>query len=348
MSKFIPEKNWTLPPIVELDEPFEVRYPHEVEFALMDICNLKCSHCYLETENFQNRQDGFLRFELFLEMLKRLETCIKNAETVNFTSVEALMHPNIFEIMDSLIEINQNINIRITTNGMLLNEKRVEKLTEYKNLRLNVSLDGYKKETVEAIKTGVNYDKLIDGMKRLQKYGIDYHTSFVVTKENINELKDYIPFCKKLGVSVIRANPLAAWKSEDEIDVSADGIYSDKPLQNVYDYYKECEQLAHSLEMQFFYRRTYTKPYGCGFVSYTMLINMEGGMAACLLSTRPVPMSLYGKTKMSEVVVWGNIMEEDPYKIWTNKECLDFRRIIHERRLPDSCQGCPCGELGIT
>ena len=43
-----------------------------------------------------------------------------------------------------------------------------------------------------------------------------------------------------------------------------------------------------------------------------------------------------------------NIMEEDPYKIWTSKECLDFRRIIHERRLPDSCQGCPCGELGIT
>ena len=53
MSKFIPEKNWTLPPIIELDEPFEVRYPHEVEFTLMDICNLKCSHCYLETENFQ-------------------------------------------------------------------------------------------------------------------------------------------------------------------------------------------------------------------------------------------------------------------------------------------------------
>ena len=65
MSKFIPEKNWTLPPVIESDEPFEVRYPHEVEFTLMDICNLKCSHCYLETENFQNRQDGFLKFELF-------------------------------------------------------------------------------------------------------------------------------------------------------------------------------------------------------------------------------------------------------------------------------------------
>ena len=29
-------------------------------------------------------------------------------------------------------------------------------------------------------------------------------------------------------------------------------------------------------------------------------------------------------------------------------ESIRFRKILHDRKLPDTCKGCPQGELGVT
>ena len=55
-EKFIIEKNWLDPHIIESDEPFEMRYPHAIQIELMDICNLHCTHCYLETEEYKKNR----------------------------------------------------------------------------------------------------------------------------------------------------------------------------------------------------------------------------------------------------------------------------------------------------
>ena len=53
---------------------------------------------------------------------------------------------------------------------------------------LGVSLDGCKKETVEKIKTGVKYDRVIRNMKLLQKHDMSVRTIFVSSKDNIDEV----------------------------------------------------------------------------------------------------------------------------------------------------------------
>ena len=207
------KENWDLPPIVENDTPFEERYPHEIGMQIMDICNLRCSHCYLEILDedgvpwqMGKHAKGKMPIELFRKIANNLKDILPHVKTVNFTAVEALFHKDIWEIIDTLREINPDIGIRIDSNGMLLNERNILKLKERMPIDLGVSLDGCKKETVEKIKTGVKYDRVIRNMKLLQKHNISVRTIFVSSKDNIDELLEYVDFCADLGVESIKVN----------------------------------------------------------------------------------------------------------------------------------------------
>ncbi len=350
-KKFTPQENWILPPIIESKDAFENRYPYEIGIQLMDICNLKCKHCYLQAKVYNKKQKGLMKYDYFLKILERIRGILARANSVHFCTVEALMHPRIFDIMESIWSVNSECIIRITTNGMLLTENRVKKINQYKNkIRLNISLDGCNKKTVEGIKTGVNFDKLKRGMLRLKKYGISFNTNIVISRANIGELFDYIPFCKEHGVTDIRANPIALWKNDiSKLDDNTyEGIYDEQPIKIIDNKFAAAQSIAHSLHMNFFYRRTQIKPLGCGTASYTMFIDMNGNILSCWLSGFEIPFSITGHESSSKITIWGNIFEQDPYQIWTSKQSVDFRRIIHSRRSPKSCSGCPLGELGIT
>ena len=69
---------------------------------------------------------------------------------------------------------------------------------------LGVSLDGCKKETVEKIKTGVKYDRVIRNMKLLQKHDISVRTIFVSSKDNIDQLLEYVDFLRFSGFELVK------------------------------------------------------------------------------------------------------------------------------------------------
>ena len=100
--------------------------------------------------------------------------------------------------------------------------------------------------------------------------------------------------------------------------------------------------------MDFFYRRTYVKPLGCGGASYTLQIDVEGNVSPCAWYTKDTPFSLFGKTTWTKQSIWGNLVTDNPMEVWQSPESIRFRKILHDRKLPDTCKGCPQGELGVT
>jgi len=345
------KENWDLPPIVENNTPFEERYPHEIGIQIMDICNLRCSHCYLEILDedgvpwqMGKHAKGKMPIELFRKIANNLKDILPHVKTVNFTAVEALFHKDIWEIIDTLREINPDIGIRIDSNGMLLNERNIIKLKERMPIDLGVSLDGCKKETVEKIKTGVKYDRVIRNMKLLKKYEIAPRTIFVSSKDNIDELIEYVDFCSDLGVESIKVNTLIPY----EVEKAPLTLAGTKPVEYVDKIYRKAKLRAYELGMDFFYRRTFVKPLGCGAASYTLQIDVEGNISPCSWYSKPTPFSLFGKTTTTKQVIWGNAAEDDIMKLWTKQNCVGFRKILHNRILPKGCKGCPQGELGVT
>ena len=139
---------------------------------------------------------------------------------------------------------------------------------------LGVSLDGCKKETVEKIKTGVNYDRVIRNMKLLQKHDISVRTIFVSSKDNIDELLEYVDFCADLGFESIKVNTLIPY----EIKFSPFTLAREKPIEYVDNIYKEAKLRAYNKGMDFIYRRTFVKPLGSGGASYTLQFDDEGNI----------------------------------------------------------------------
>jgi MoaA/NifB/PqqE/SkfB family radical SAM enzyme len=181
--------------------PFKYRYPSMITIEVMDTCNLKCSHCYLQARPSSNK--GFMAYDFFEKIVQRLSPVIKRARVVAFSSTEALLHKRIFDMMDLVRERDRYIDIGLDTNGMLLDENRIYNLLKRGIYSYPISLDGCRKETVESFKTGVDFDRVVGNMKKLKEIKengedrIRIHVNFVAHKGNIGELLDYVDFCKR-------------------------------------------------------------------------------------------------------------------------------------------------------
>lgn len=90
-----------------------------IAFNITRRCNKDCYFCYLEKKDE----------DLSLEQLKKIIYNIDNIEKVTLTGGEALLHEDLYEMLDFLVDISSDINL--LTNGTLLNKKTIDKLLPY-------------------------------------------------------------------------------------------------------------------------------------------------------------------------------------------------------------------------
>ncbi len=325
--------------------PFQYRYPLTINVKIMTVCNIRCKHCWLEylEPDSCGANGKFMDYGFFERLVENLSEVIKKSSYFAFPSVEALFHKRIFDMIDLVRSCNKNITIEILTNGMLLDEKRIENLLQRKVHYITVSLDGCKKETVETFKTGVDFNRVISNIRKLRQIGGDkilLRTIIVSQKDNINELLEYVDFCANLGVKKITVTGMTLHSSE----MSDYCLYSKNGMKDVDALYRKARKKALTLGIDLSFKGTKLEPIGCGSsMSSSMYIDINGDIVPCLYLSRKAPFFLLGQFGTTEPVIWGNVLADDPYKIWTSDKCIRFRRILYERKLPRECNLCPLG-----
>jgi MoaA/NifB/PqqE/SkfB family radical SAM enzyme len=152
---------------------FKRRLPLMVNLSLTDRCNFNCLYC--STPKW-NRKEMSLQqiFTLIDELAKRGNI------RLGLTGGEALLREDIGEIIR--YAKRKKIFTTIITNGWLIEEK----IDEIKDLdALIVSLDGPKK-IHDMLKKKGSYDKLMEGIKLANEYGMRIWSVTVLTKYNTN------------------------------------------------------------------------------------------------------------------------------------------------------------------
>ena len=93
----------------------------------------------------------------------------------------------------------QGVKMRVSTNGILLNEDNIRFLIDHKILRfLTISLDGATKDTVETIRVNVNYERVMERLRYLFRYAteknyyFEFTAAFVLMKRNLHELPSFV------------------------------------------------------------------------------------------------------------------------------------------------------------
>ena len=315
-------------------------YPEAIVLEIMNKCNLKCKHC--RVTYYGNVLDDvnptFMEFEFFTKIVDRISPLIRKAYRFQFSSIEPLFHKDIFKMMDYVSKYNKNIDLGILSNGMLLNETIINELMKRNVSSVTISLDGYKKETVEAFKTNVNFDRLISNIRlltKLCKNKIEVNVVFVATKANIGELVEYVGFCKSLNIDRVLVNGLQSFSPE----FSHLYLYSKQGNPEVQEIFQRTYDKAKNNDIDIEFPSLVAKPSSCGLHS-TMTIDDKGNIAPCICLARKTPFELFSETKVLGPVVWGNVFDEDPLLIWRSKNSVQFRTKSKNKEVPGECSLC--------
>lgn len=174
----------------------------KITWAFTDQCNLRCRHCANSSGELKRGKE--LEKEELLEIADKI--CVLHPRSICLTGGEPLYNPYFWEIVDH-IKDQFHGNLRLMTNGTLINEEIASKLAE-QFYSIDISLDGVDEESCAKIRGENVFGKVIRGIKLLQKHGAE---RVIVSMVDCSATHEYIQIFKdlcrnELGVQyIIRA-----------------------------------------------------------------------------------------------------------------------------------------------
>jgi MoaA/NifB/PqqE/SkfB family radical SAM enzyme len=180
------------------DNMFEEKtYPDNFEFEISNICNYECIMCGGKwSSSIRKNREKLPPIispydDKFVDQLEEFFPHLKN---IKFLGGEPFASPIYFKIMDRLSKFNTALNISITTNGSICNEKILNLKKTFPNLKIIVSLDSLDTNTYAMIRKNGNLDIV---KKNIETFIANYMLDAIVfcpLIQNVRELPDIIRF----------------------------------------------------------------------------------------------------------------------------------------------------------
>ncbi len=159
-------------------------------------CNINCVMCDTKSST---RQKKLMNLELFEKSTSEMKR--QGIKTVLLHTIgDPLANAKLKDYFKILRKYKMQAGI--SSNGLML-DRHVDTLKEYFDICSNIrfSIDGVKKETYEKIRFGGIFEKLIENLdlaqKELKTIGYEFAIDLVITKDNFDELGEFVVFFKK-------------------------------------------------------------------------------------------------------------------------------------------------------
>ncbi|MGQ9844105.1 MAG: GTP 3',8-cyclase MoaA [Spirochaetota bacterium] len=178
-----------------------------VRISVTDHCNLRCVYC-MPTDIQWLPHEEILRNEEIVELVDIFVSL--GIKKVRFTGGEPLLRKGFFDIVKQVRSNHQNLEICVTTNGVLL-EHHIEAIQECKVNKVNVSCDSLNASTFAKITGGGALDKVIQGIKKVTALeGVECKINAVIIDTTLDELQRLISFAANVhAIRFIERMPLS-------------------------------------------------------------------------------------------------------------------------------------------
>lgn len=184
---------------IGLDCNYMHAHPLIVQWCVVSNCNLRCKHCYYKENAIRYDSTEDLSTQESLKLIDSFDEL--NVYHVKVTGGEPFLRKDIFEILKKLK--SKNIILYIQTNGTLINEKMAKELSTIlvPNVDIvQISLDGYNKETHEKSRGKGSFASAIQGVNNLVVNNITTYVNCTATSLNILEIPNLYKMTQKLKV----------------------------------------------------------------------------------------------------------------------------------------------------
>ena len=259
-------------------------------------CNLKCSYCFASQGNFKGER-SHMSLETGKKALKFLAKNSGNRRNleVDFFGGEPLMN---FQVVKDLVaygreiekEYNKNFRFTITTNGVLLDDDKIDFINEHMD-NVVLSLDG-RKEINDHMRKTINdsgsYDVILPKFKAMvEKRGEkDYYIRGTFTNHNIDFSNDIMDFYNQ-GFKKVSVEPVV---TSEEMEYALRSEHLDDVLKEYEKFSKEYIDIKKKDKDFYFFHFMIDldqgpciikRSVGCGAGSEYLAVTPEGELYPC-------------------------------------------------------------------
>lgn len=177
-------------------------FPSQVIVDVTEVCNLACIHCphpaFKESEHYGAR---FLPVELSEKAVS--EVAKHGAQYIRYCAEgEPMTHPRIYDMLDDAVNRSRTF-VTLTTNGTMLDMRRIDRLLKSGLHMIDVSLDAFSPDTYAKIRVGGDLREVRKNVINLidAAHGTDTRiaVSFIQQKDNADEAEAFEAFWTDAG-----------------------------------------------------------------------------------------------------------------------------------------------------
>ena len=337
LSEFNPD-DYMLPPI---------RYFLELTYR----CNLRCPFCFINKDRTKNEmtQDEWLK----------IISQIPFYSFISLVAGEVMLRDDFDIILKSSCKRTFG-KVTLITNGILLDEIRLNKFIDNNMLLLSVSIDGYKSHHDEIRKKQGLYDKIIENLHTLKELKekrnkkrpfLDIKS--VVLENNLDDLPLLYKEAAKSGAEFyslsFKRNNFLRQNSELFEEFGKEFYETEYPLEMYFneehftEIYKELESISKNVKTKLRWAPKF-KPTGDleKILKYFKLgnENVKKIYKPCNIPFSSVFITPEGDVYPCLSYKLGNVRNQKIQKVLNNEKYKNFRKKLKKEKIYNACQLC--------
>lgn len=170
---------------------FKLSAPIEVRIEVTRECNLKCIHCYNDS---QEKIENELTHSEFLRVVDQLEKM--GAFDVVLGGGEPFLRKDIWDILQYMVG---KFKLAVITNGTCIGKTEAKELARIVDF-MEISIDSATPHVNDFIRGKGSFNSAVKAIESLVEVGIPTIMSMVPMKQNANEIKKFVRLGEQLGV----------------------------------------------------------------------------------------------------------------------------------------------------
>jgi MoaA/NifB/PqqE/SkfB family radical SAM enzyme len=190
------------------DDEASVACPKRMEFEISNVCNLECTMCsgFFSSAIRRNREHlPPLRSPYDEAFLHQLEPFIPHLRDARFLGGEPFLVGAYYRIWDMIVRLNPSIDVGITTNATILND-RIRGVLEGMRCHIVASVDSLDRDSYERIRVNADYDGMRANLEYFISYAARKNTRMTLAvcpmRYNWREVPRIVRFCNERGLHV--------------------------------------------------------------------------------------------------------------------------------------------------
>lgn len=186
-----------------------------VYMEITNRCNLNCTTCY--NRSGKNRQTCELTVDKVGKVVERFRQY--GCDSFTFSGGEPFLHSEIDELL-SYISRREDCRFSIVTNGTLIKQNHINRISSLRNVWVQISLDGANEESNARIRGKGNFDKPLSSIRNLSRSGVPCIAKMVITKSNFREIEPFYRLMANIRVPpafdfvICRGNGSEDWEEK--------------------------------------------------------------------------------------------------------------------------------------